>query len=249
MSIPKILDVLRRVGSSGPAGAQLPADWNAVTGVTRILNKPDFLAQLNTAFQAGTHTGITVAFNASTGAFSFTASGGGPTAWSSITGKPNFALVATSGDYNDLLNKPATGAGASALSRSIALTVSGKAVTVTVVGLGSAAGIAAVTAAASVDGAGAMVITLANTGGIRLTGVTVHDPLSANGGTGFTLVAPDPSGASSLDASALASIDVYNGTGNVVPATLVAVSISGTSLSVSKTGLTAGTGYRYKVTF
>lgn len=33
-------------------------------------------------------------------------SGGGPTSWSSITGKPTFAAVATSGSYTDLTNKP-----------------------------------------------------------------------------------------------------------------------------------------------
>ncbi len=33
-------------------------------------------------------------------------SGGGPTSWSSITGKPSFATVATSGSYADLIDKP-----------------------------------------------------------------------------------------------------------------------------------------------
>jgi flagellar basal body rod protein FlgF len=33
-------------------------------------------------------------------------SGGGPTSWSSITSKPSFATVATSGSYADLTNKP-----------------------------------------------------------------------------------------------------------------------------------------------
>jgi hypothetical protein len=32
--------------------------------------------------------------------------GGGPTSWASVTGKPNFAAVATSGSYADLTNKP-----------------------------------------------------------------------------------------------------------------------------------------------
>jgi phage-related tail fiber protein len=44
-----------------------------------------------------------------TGSASFIASSGGTggsTAWSDITGKPSFAIVATSGSYNDLLNKP-----------------------------------------------------------------------------------------------------------------------------------------------
>jgi len=33
--------------------------------------------------------------------------GGGPVTWASVTGKPSFATVATSGDYADLSNKPA----------------------------------------------------------------------------------------------------------------------------------------------
>lgn len=54
--------------------AQLPSDWNATSGATRILNKP-------TLFSG---------------------------AYSSLTGIPTFATVATSGSYLDLTNTPST---------------------------------------------------------------------------------------------------------------------------------------------
>lgn len=56
--------------------AQVNSDWNAVSGVAQILNKP------------------TLSAVATSGAYS------------DLSGTPNLATVATSGDYDDLLNKP-----------------------------------------------------------------------------------------------------------------------------------------------
>lgn len=56
--------------------AQVNSDWNAVSGVAEILNKP------------------TLAAVATSGLYS------------DLTGTPSLAAVATSGSYNDLLNKP-----------------------------------------------------------------------------------------------------------------------------------------------
>ena len=47
------------------------------------------------------HDGSTAGGQAVTGS-----SGGGPTSWASVTGKPTFAAVATSGSYTDLTNTP-----------------------------------------------------------------------------------------------------------------------------------------------
>lgn len=55
---------------------QVNSDWNATTGVARILNKPS----LATVATSG--------------------------AYSDLTGRPSLATVATSGSYNDLTNKP-----------------------------------------------------------------------------------------------------------------------------------------------
>lgn len=55
---------------------QVNSDWNATTGVSRILNKPS----LSTVATSG--------------------------AYSDLSGRPTLSTVATSGSYNDLLNKP-----------------------------------------------------------------------------------------------------------------------------------------------
>jgi hypothetical protein len=57
--------------------AQVSADWNADSGAAQILNKPSIPTIPSTW------------------------------PWSGLTGIPNFAAVATSGNYNDLSNKPA----------------------------------------------------------------------------------------------------------------------------------------------
>lgn len=48
--------------------------------------------------------------------------GGGAGDWDSITNKPSFAVVATSGRYNDLANKPAIGTIASQAASNVAIT-------------------------------------------------------------------------------------------------------------------------------
>lgn len=58
--------------------SQVSSDWNATTGVARILNKP----VLSTVATSGSY--------------------------SDLSGKPVLATVATSGSYNDLLNKPSS---------------------------------------------------------------------------------------------------------------------------------------------
>ena len=66
--------------------AQVASDWNAVTGVSVILNKPTLFS--------GAYADLT----------------GKPTlfsgAYADLTGKPTLATVATSGSYADLTNKP-----------------------------------------------------------------------------------------------------------------------------------------------
>lgn len=62
--------------------AQVPADWNATSGVTQILNKPTIpAAQVNSDW------------NATSGV-------------ARILNRPTLSAVATSGSYNDLSNKP-----------------------------------------------------------------------------------------------------------------------------------------------
>src|SRR5690606_30012190 len=78
--------------------AQVPADWNATTGVARILNKPT----LGTAAPANTADFATAA----QGNKAETAYGWGNHASAGYALSSNLATVATTGSYNDLINKP-----------------------------------------------------------------------------------------------------------------------------------------------
>jgi len=79
---------------------QLPSDWSAVSGVTRIINKPLF----SLVATSGSYTDLTnkpaLAAVSTTGAYN------------DLTGKPTLSAVATTGSYTDLTNKPALFSGA-----------------------------------------------------------------------------------------------------------------------------------------
>ena len=84
---------------------QVNADWNATSGVSQILNKPTIptaytLPAATASVLGGVKTGsrITIATDGTISA--------NPQAWTDITGKPTFATVATTGNYNDLTNRP-----------------------------------------------------------------------------------------------------------------------------------------------
>ena len=110
------------------SNVQLPSDWSAVSGVTRIINKPVFsivatsgsytdlankpaLAAVSTTGAYADLTGKpTLATVATSGLYSDLS--GKPTlfsgAYADLTGKPALATVATTGSYNDLADKPAS---------------------------------------------------------------------------------------------------------------------------------------------
>lgn len=101
-----------------PSG-QVNSDWAASSGVAQILNKPTFgtaAFQNITAFdpagsaaaaqafaiqrsnQSGTQPASTIS--------DFSNAALAAVTWSTLTGKPTFATVATSGSYNDLTGRP-----------------------------------------------------------------------------------------------------------------------------------------------
>ena len=110
------------------SNVQLPSDWSAVSGVTRIINKPVFsivatsgsytdlankpaLAAVSTTGAYNDLTGKpTLSAVATSGLYSDLS--GKPTlfsgAYADLTGKPTLATVATTGSYNDLADKPAS---------------------------------------------------------------------------------------------------------------------------------------------
>lgn len=65
---------------------QVQTDWNAISGLGVLLNKPSLFS--------GSYTDLTNKPTLFDGTYA------------SLTGKPTFATVATSGSYNDLSNKP-----------------------------------------------------------------------------------------------------------------------------------------------
>ena len=76
---------------------QLPADWNATSGVTQILNKPTNVSAFNNDAGYITLSEVPVQQNADWNATSGVAQ---------ILNKPNLAPVATSGQYSDLTGTP-----------------------------------------------------------------------------------------------------------------------------------------------
>lgn len=85
--------------------SQVNADWNATSGVARILNKP--------ALFDGTWLALTgkPTFSPVATSGSYADLSNKPAlfdgTWGSLSGKPTFAAVATSGSYTDLVNRPA----------------------------------------------------------------------------------------------------------------------------------------------
>lgn len=156
--------------------------------------------------------------------------------------------------YNDAQNRfeftaAPGGSGDLALTRKIALTVNSQPVSVIVSGFGTAAALNAITATPSVDGQTGMVITLGNLGTFKVRSVAVNHAAGANAGSQFTVALPDPSGATTLNDSNLADMVFYNESGAIQASTTVTLSIVSGNLTVMKTGLTAGNGYKFKVTF
>lgn len=306
------------ISTSGAGGVQVPADWNASSGVARILNKPTIPSQYTDemaqdaaalALVSGTHVGATVTYDDASNKINITVTGGGggggasvptdltvsnrtattldvvsntgtdatlPAATATQAGLMSAADKTLLGAHDTAIaGKQATlvsgvniktvngtsilgsgdlvvagsGGGVSRVSRKLTSVVNTKTVTVNAVGLGTQADLDAATLAASVDGTSSMVLTLSGLGSVKLSSLSVDVPAGANGGTGFTLVAPDPMGATTLADSSLALMAIYNDAGAVVASTLVTLALSSGNLSVSKSGLTAGSAYRFKVIY
>lgn len=246
-----------------PGGVQVPSDWNAVAGVARILNKPTILdteavQDLVAAMFAGSHTNLTATYNDATGTLTLSAAGGGGTTAEEVQDFLNTSLAHANHSgvtvtYDDANNRfviaAVGGSGESVLYRKINVTANAQTVTTIISGFGTSAALNAITVTPTVDGTSSLVLTLGNLGTFKLHSVAANVPAGANAGTGFTVVAPDPAGATTLADSALASMVIYNDPGATVASTLVTVAINAGNLSVQKTGLTAGTAYRFKVLF
>lgn len=91
------------------AATQVNADWDATSGVAKILNKPDLSvyaqsSNLATVATSGDYNDLSN--RPSIPAAQVNADWDANSGVSQILNKPNLATVATSGDYSDLSNKP-----------------------------------------------------------------------------------------------------------------------------------------------
>ncbi len=80
--------------------AQVNADWTAVSGAARILNKPTLFSG-NYSDLVGKPTNLSQ-FNNDLGLATVATSG----SYNDLNYRPNLATVATTGNYNDLINRP-----------------------------------------------------------------------------------------------------------------------------------------------
>jgi hypothetical protein len=91
------------------AATQVNADWDATSGVAKILNKPDLSvyaqsSSLATVATSGNYNDLSN--RPSIPAAQVNADWDAASGVAQILNKPTFATVATSGDYDDLTNKP-----------------------------------------------------------------------------------------------------------------------------------------------
>lgn len=162
------------IPSSGSTGTQVPSDWAASTGVSRILNKPtiptqytDALAKdaVAAAFAAGTHSGFTIAYDSTAKKFSCTASGSGTTNLGNTPSATNVALTSSSGTGTTIAAATSSTAGVMSAADKTKLdgltgsggpTNLGATATSTTVGLTSSSGTGATIPAATTSAAGVM---------------------------------------------------------------------------------------------
>lgn len=234
------------VASDTGADAILPAATGTKAGVMSAADKTKLDGLSGGATGGASPTDLTIA-NRTAATLDIASSTGTdatlPTATAALAG------LMTAADKNKLDGLSSGGGSVSRVTRKLTVVANTKTVSAYVTGFGAQSELDAGTLAASVDGTGSMALTLANIGAVDIASVAINVPVGANNGTGFTFVAPDPTGASTLDDSSLASMVIYNEAGATVAATLVTLAMSGTNLSVSKTSLTAGSAYRFKISY
>lgn len=109
---------------SGQAGAQSTASANATTIVTNAISAlslgtasthaaTDFASPASVSAKFTQPAGTTLQFILGDGSLStFSTAAISAVTWSTLTGKPTFATVATSGSYTDLTSKPTLGTAA-----------------------------------------------------------------------------------------------------------------------------------------
>lgn len=241
---------------SGGAGgaAQEPADWNAISGVTHIKNKPTILTTQDV-------DGIVAQAVSGLGG----GSGGVATNLSVTPSATNVVVVSSSGDdatlpaattvlaglmlpaqVTKLAGLSAGGGGGAPIYRKLTVVANGQTANVLITGYGSTADLALATVTAVADGSVITVAGLPTTFDIK--DVTAHTPAGFNTGTAFSLVFACPFATAAIDDCPLPILMHWNIAAPAVEqaqTNINATVVSGV-ITVQKTGLTAGTGARWK---
>lgn len=84
--------------------AQVPSDWNATTGISRILNKPSLATVATSGSWFDLANRPTLSTVATTGSYN------------DLSNRPTLSTVAITGSYNDLTNRPTLVTALSALT-------------------------------------------------------------------------------------------------------------------------------------
>lgn len=201
-----LYEQLRSVGEDPVVDRSDAESTPGATGPTGPQGVPGSDGRPPTDLTIGTRTATTLVLASSTGADATL-----PAATSTQAGLMPASAVTDIAD----LKTAVSAAGAVRVYRKATVAYNSKTLTVIMVGMGTQAALDAATVAASTDGFSNLVVTISGLGAVKLSTVSVDVPSNANAGTGFTLVAPDPSGASALIDSNLAAMSVYNDGGAV----------------------------------
>lgn len=197
-------------------GTQVNSDWNAVSGVAQILNKPtipsqytDEMAQdaVAAALAAGIHSGVTVTYDDANNKISLTATGG---------------------------------SGGSFVKRKVNLTANTGTATALVVGYGTQAQLDAATI--TVDSTGT-ILTVGNvTGGLVIQSITVTYSDNFTSGTTFEFRWPAIGGATTVDQISFPDMLLWNAAFVRQAQNNTGVDIVSGNVSLKRTGFTSGVG-------
>ena len=261
---------------TGPS-AQVPADWDASTGISRILNKPNIgevaVDAVAAALAAGSHSGISFAYDdagnkisatvngvsapgASATNLSIVARGATTLDIASDTGTdatvpaatPALAGLMSAADKTKLDGLSGAAGGAAPVYRKANVVANGVTGFIVLTGFGTQAQLDAATVTPSADGATITVAALA--AGFVLASVSAHlpDGFTSASTSAFSFVLPANFGVSALDSLPIVDLVRFNAAGMRQAQTNIGVSVTGTAVTVTQTGLTGGVAARFKAT-
>ena len=250
MSIAKILDTIRRVGGTGVPGG--PLSWSSITGkptfspvaytgdYNDLANRPP-----SSPGGASTPTNLAVAARGAT-TLDVTSDTGTdatlPAATSALAG------LMSAADKTKLDGLSGAAGGGAPVYRKANVVANGVTGFIVLTGFGTQAQLDAATVTPSADGATITVAALA--AGFVLVSVSAHlpDGFTSASTSAFSFVLPANFGVNALDSLPIVDLVRFNAAGMRQAQTNIGVSVTGTAVTVTQTGLTGGVAARFKAT-